>query len=444
MAGITAIFDEGMHHVHTRRWPEARACFAEAIRLDPNFVQAHNNLGNTWLEEGHPNHALACFQQALLINNGFAQARLNLGVALERLGRLDEAEACLRQTINEHPAYAEAYSSLGNVLYLQARHVGVNAAQRLPASAALAKIEEAAACYREALRLRPLAAEALNNLGTILVALDRLTEAQDCFFQAVRLNPTVEGGMHNLASLLRQLGNLQAAADWYHRILDQDPDDMSAHFWLAAVTGKETPVTAPAQHVTAVFDEYAARFDEHLLGPLKYQGPRLLRAALPDPPNIRSLTILDLGCGTGLCGLEFRDLAQTLVGVDLSANMLVLAESRGIYDELIQGDILETLRSRLAAFDLIVAADVFIYVGDLSAVFPAVRAALRPGGRFLFHVEANETGNYVLLPSGRFAHSAVYIRLLATAAGMSEMAFHKDVIRTESSKAVEGYVFVLR
>ena len=123
--------------------------------------------------------------------------------------------------------------------------------------------------------------------------------------------------------------------------------------------------------------------------------------------------------------------------------MLAQAKSRGIYDHLIQGDILEALHPAAAAFDLILAGDVFVYVGDLSAVFQAVRKALRPRGRFALQVEACEEDGFVLRRSARFAHSAPYIRELARSSGLAEVSFRQEVLRTESHKDIAGYVFVL-
>src|SRR5207245_6254227 len=93
------------------------------------------------------------------------------------------------------------------------------------------------------------------------------------------------------------------------------------------------------------------------------------------------------GCGTGLCGDGFRPLARRLVGVDLSPGMLERARARGCYDELVCEELTAYVRRCEERFDLITAADVFCYFGDLTAVFAATAALLRPGGRFIFSVE---------------------------------------------------------
>jgi predicted TPR repeat methyltransferase len=154
---------------------------------------------------------------------------------------------------------------------------------------------------------------------------------------------------------------------------------------------------------------------------------------------------MDLGCGTGLCGPLFRDMANTLIGVDLAPNMLAAARRRNVYDSLIRGDIRSELTSTGHSYDVIIAADVFIYVGDLKEIFSATRKALKPGGFFAFSLESYEEGaNYVLRRSGRYAHSASYIRELTADAGLNAASLDKVTLRKENDATIEGYICVLQ
>jgi len=146
--------------------------------------------------------------------------------------------------------------------------------------------------------------------------------------------------------------------------------------------------------VEELFDDYAEQFDDHLINMLHYQAPELLRLAIGREMDADEAAwdVMDLGCGTGFCGLLFRDLATNLTGVDLSEGMLEQARKREFYDELRQGDITQALADCEHAYDLIIAADVFIYVGDLSGIVDACARALRPGGRFAFTMEATGKG----------------------------------------------------
>jgi predicted TPR repeat methyltransferase len=173
----------------------------------------------------------------------------------------------------------------------------------------------------------------------------------------------------------------------------------------------------------------------------------LLQVSLEPAPPPRSLAVLDLGCGTGLCGLRFRGWAHTLIGVDISPNMLARARERGIYDELILGDLLPPLQASEGRFDLIVASDVLFYVGDLEPVLRAVHQALRPGGRFAFTVElpAKSEGepDYRLLPLGHFVHSRPYLRQVTAAAQLQEVRANEVTFPREDGESVPGLVVVL-
>jgi predicted TPR repeat methyltransferase len=114
--------------------------------------------------------------------------------------------------------------------------------------------------------------------------------------------------------------------------------------------------------------------------------------------HLKSLDVLDLGCGTGSCGRVVAPLAKTLVGVDLSGKMLDQARAKCQYSELVHGEISEYLRGVRQAFDLILAADVFTYVDALDGVVALAAAALRPGGTMIFTVDATTTKGPAHLP----------------------------------------------
>jgi predicted TPR repeat methyltransferase len=154
--------------------------------------------------------------------------------------------------------------------------------------------------------------------------------------------------------------------------------------------------------------------------------------------------ILDLGCGTGLVGARFHQLARTLTGIDISPNMLEAARQRQIYDTLICGDLIGFLPTQTGNFDIAVAGDVFIYVGDLTAVFQGVRGALRDGGIFGFSVEAREEGDFALRATRRYAHSKAYIEKLAQAHGFAVESIETHAIRQEDGIDVTGNVVMLR
>ena len=83
--------------------------------------------------------------------------------------------------------------------------------------------------------------------------------------------------------------------------------------------------------------------------------------------------VIDLGCGTGLCGIKLRDISNGLTGVDLSKNMIAKARKRQVYDHIITGDIVDILSLSTEKYDLFVSSDVLVYFGELTTIFNAVR-----------------------------------------------------------------------
>ena len=156
----------------------------------------------------------------------------------------------------------------------------------------------------------------------------------------------------------------------------------------------------------------------------------------------RDGAIVDLGCGTGLCGKLLRPVARRIVGVDLSSSMIAQAYDRQVYDELFVDEIVAFLSVRFAQFDLAVAADVFVYFGELRNVLAAAGQALRPGGAIAFTIEKHEGDDYVLQPTRRYAHSIDYVRSAAAAVGLAEVSASEGVIRTEGQKDVNGWVII--
>lgn len=214
---------------------------------------------------------------------------------------------------------------------------------------------------------------------------------------------------------------------------------------LAAVNGDRVS-TAPRAYVTNLFDQYAASFDAELVGRLAYRVPQVLRAAVDEVGETADTPwrIADLGCGTGLCGEQFRALGRLMIGVDLSPKMIEHARRRGVYDRLIVDDLLAALTPDHAPFDLIIAGDVFIYVGDLETVFARVARSVPRRGLFAFSTEHHDGGDYHLRPTGRFAHSPAYIRSLADAHQFEIRRQQPVAVRHEAGSAIHGHLYVLR
>ena len=282
-------------------------------------------------------------------------------------------------------------------------------------------------------------------MGAALGKVGLLEEAIAVLRQATSLRPTYANAYHNLGNVLDRAGRVEEAKQAYHAALRINPALEEARYNLAALGDMPPPPSTPHPYLLRLFDSYAPSFDQHLVETLNYVVPeKLYEAVLAASPGAAALDVIDLGCGTGLVGQHFRAVAGRLTGIDVSARMIQSAEHRNIYDQLVLGDYVYYLSARQEPCDLVLAADVFIYAGDLVAVFQAVARLLRPGGLFAFSLEAAPHGDYVLQPNRRYAHSLGYIERLAGNTNLRDVAVNSIKLRRQGEDHAAGLIFVLR
>jgi predicted TPR repeat methyltransferase len=270
-----------------------------------------------------------------------------------------------------------------------------------------------------------------------------------------------------------------------------------------------------------IFDDMAPVFEKRLVEGLGYHCPwdmrtmfdSLVQRQKDERSNPQGFTlpateighwrILDLGCGSGLVGRLFADIAiaasvdnkddlsavvattdSLMLGIDVSAAMVKLAMEKGGYTMTACADLKQVLRMCAACnpsshLDMIVAADTFLYVGILGEVFHLANKSLKANGLFMFSTEDLElspmkishttstanteipeetsdtissaveyeppsNSNFVqLLSSARYAHSPTYIQELATRYAFEIISEMKITIRTENTVPLPGYIYIL-
>jgi predicted TPR repeat methyltransferase len=358
-----------------------------------------------------------------------------------------------KQTFDEafahHKAgrYAEAVDLYHDVLELEPNHADAN---NLLGLLALENghVEPALELFQTAIAAVPDSAMFLSNYADALAAANRPLEAVTMYRMSLALDRDRIAPHYNLGLLFQRLDNKADAHKCFRETLRIDPDHPGAKHLAVAMSGGRAPSTAPAGYVSDLFDGYAVEFDEHLKGTLQYTVPEELfahvSASVSRDSGSVGWTVVDLGCGTGLCGELFRPLANTLVGCDLSSGMLNKAAAKEIYDELHQEDLVTTLGRYDADIDLAIAADVFIYVGDLQPTFVALATALRTGGRLAFSIEDAQSGTFVLRDTGRYAHSKRWVNHVATEAGLTMEWTRAVTIRKEGDEEIRGHLIVAR
>lgn len=294
--------------------------------------------------------------------------------------------------------------------------------------------------------------------------------ARDCVY----FNPSAAPAALNLGEALFKAGHLPTAIGEFQRTLRLDPTNARAQFllgcaWLEAGEGAKAlaeleeceasdevaakieearaslsrPRSDP-RYVRHLFDQFSADYDVRMIEQLQYRGPQILRQ-LADMvmPGREGLRILDLGCGTGLAGEAFRPLASYIGGIDLSPAMVERAREQNVYDALEVADIETYLDKSKTEFDLILAADTLVYLGDLAAVFAGAAARLKPDGFFLFTVEKHEGEGFELGPKKRWRHSESYLTAQAFKAGFAVAGLLECVPRMEAKRPVDGFAVAL-
>ena len=277
--------------------------------------------------------------------------------------------------------------------------------------------------------------------------------AAELMEQALELAPRWTAGWFRFGEYHEKAGETEKAVAAYGKVAQLDTEGLfAAELKLAVLGAAETPEQPPSRYVEGLFDDYADRFETSLVEKLDYSVPQKLAELIGKAAEGGVFdTLVDIGCGTGLLGVEIRAFANRLEGFDLSQNMLAKAEEKGLYDHLDQADLsLEPEASGLFTptlaqhrAGLVAAADVMMYLGSLETVMPLVSALLAPPGFFAFSVEdAGEEDGFVLRESLRYAHSKSYVSELLERTGFSLIEIRKTTIRKDAGKPLSGILFL--
>ncbi len=442
------------------RTDEALLLLDRAVKADPDYAEAYAQKGVTYRLTGRFDQALEQYEQALSLSENPVYWN-GIGITFERLDRLDDAFHAYCRAIELDPSFADAYNNRANVYVKFGKHW------------------QAEDDYKKAVKLDPKFASAYNNLGALLYDHERYEEALECYRKAFIINPKQAETCSNLAMAVKESGDPAEAVGLYFNALALDPSLTKIHHYLAqalydlynakeddaketavklaqkwkqffpdnpvaahvcaAFEGK-TPERAADDYIRELFDSFADSFETAVKN-INYRVPELLAARMQDMSA--GLRILDAGCGTGLNASVLKPYAKTLTGIDLSEKMTDAARAKGLYDSLQTADIVRFCNENPASFDLVVLADVVCYFGALEPLLSAVFKALVPGGGIFFTTEklCGER-DFVLQPSGRFAHSTEYVKNVLERTGFEKVRLTQEVLRREKDSDVAGILAV--
>ncbi len=396
---------------------DIEACYRQAVEL-------HGN--------GEFSRALRLYERVLSRFPDACPVLYNYALACYELGRFAEAADALQRAAQRDDGDADIHFNLG-LAYKQC-----------------GRYERAVSSYRRALDLSPDDADTLYNLGCCYQEWGRDERAVLIYERLLALNPGHESALNNLAYLRHRRGDRQQARALYGRLLALCPDHAAARHMLAALSGRGE-AAPPREYIRDLFDDYSATFDHNLLQRLEYRVPDLLRELLDEqlklsatsgPVGGRFSRGLDLGCGTGLAGERFRSRCDFLAGVDLSAGMVSAAAEKQLYDELHTGDVVDFLAAGGRFYDLLLAADLFTYLGDLTPLLQAAALRARRGALFCFSTEHHSGEGWRLGATGRYAHCPAYITAVLEKTGWLPQRSRRERLRKEGGSWVTGDIYL--
>ena len=404
--------------------------YKRALRHNPMHLDANYLLGTLYAERRDLAHALKFLRQAAEINPRSHMIQNNLGNIYQLSGQFDKAIVCYQRALDFQPNMPEVHNNLGNIY----KNLG--------------QFDEAEKCYRRALLLRQDFVEVYCNLGGVLCSLKRFDEAIDSFRRALDLSASYKAAYEGLGICYSDMGARDHAIECFNRYLELAPDDNDeVKLRLARLNAVAIPEHYPEAMTLKTYEKKAQNWDTDILRPgMEFLGPRHVRETLEalNLQQVRQLDVLDIGCGTGVCGEYLRSYARHLEGVDVSPHMLAQAQKKSYYDKLECADAIGYMQDSKRTFDLIVASGVLILFGDLAPVFQAAAHLLKPGGIFVFTLYRSESEAVMVRHNLHFAHNADYVREKAEAANLQLALLEQKVHEYDLGEPQPGWIGVLR
>jgi predicted TPR repeat methyltransferase len=415
------------------RLGEAERKYREAIALNPDYLEAHNNLGNLLQATGRIAEATAHLVQAFRINPKDATVAFNVGVMLGAQHMFKEAVDFFRTAIALNPSFADARAGLAYYL------------------TQLAQYDEAERHYLEALKINPMHWQARADFGLALLDQGKIVEAFEQAEILARAETAPDFPHKNFGILLARAGCPDGARLCFENHLARVPADADKVVMLLASVGGALPDRASDQQIAQLYAPRAHRWDA-AAGNTGYQGHRLVAAAIDDLGPGRGDVHVGARGGTRLVGEQVGSNAGRLVGIDMSDAMLAQARQKNVYDALICGDLLDHLSHHEHSCDIITSAATLIHFGDLHPVFAAAARCLRAGGLFAFTLFPNDDDPEAvaigtldgLAQGGCFRHGDGYVRRTAAKLGFSVALLRHEAHEFTRNAPVPGTIAVLR
>ncbi len=461
----------GIHSVRNN-FTELAHCCRKILKLSPDDFQSNFALAVALQNINQFDEAIIQYNKAISINSSspevhlqYSQLLMSQGDYTSALEQLKIVRSILPENKQALFMIAQCYYEQGNYIESEKNYINflnydknnfnaINNLGRLYEEAG--KPEMAIERFQQALKINNDIAITHLNLGKVLVKTEQFEQAEKEFLYASKLEPEHPEPYFNIGKIYNKKDDIQTAKQYFIKALDADIKKYMQHtdefihavrFYLSNIDDPERFNDDKKEFVAELFDGYAEKFDDHLINGLQYKTPEIFNKLITSHITKKDNITMDLGCGTGLCCKYLRGLSKNLTGVDLSAGMIEKARELHCYDKLIIGEITEALNNNNKVYDLIVAADVFVYIASLKDIFSASYNNLSTGGFFIFSTELLDdelNSNYIHCETGRYKHSTNYINQLVSDNNFDLIEHNFCTLRKDYGKDVTGCVTVLR
>lgn len=227
------------------RFDEAIEHYGEALRIEPDYVDAHNNLGAALAAQDRFEEAIKHYSKALAIKPDFAPAHSNLAGMLVAKGRFEEAVDHCSYALKINPHHAKMHCTLAT------------------AFAGLGRFEDAVRHFSEAVRIRPDFAKAHNDLGLVLKKVGRLEESVHHLSKATQIDANFAEARLNLGITLAEQGNVEKAMYHFSKAVENRPDSADAHYNLGLALAIQGRRKEAMYHLSEVLEIRPDSADAH-------------------------------------------------------------------------------------------------------------------------------------------------------------------------------------
>ena len=197
---IIEVFNLALQNHKKKNYQVAIKLYNKILKINPNHVSAHNNLGLVFKALEENQKAISCYEKAIEINPNYANAHNNLGLVFNALEENQKAISCYEKAIEINPNYANAHHNLGNTQNV------------------LKEYQKAISCYEKTIEINPNHPNAHFNLGFTFKELGEDYKAISCYKKAIEINPNNVVAHSNLGTVLHGIGQYKNAAEQFRLI----------------------------------------------------------------------------------------------------------------------------------------------------------------------------------------------------------------------------------